>query len=210
MFINQQVKNIYRYDVNSLYPYVMKSFPMPVGNISYFEGDITQINPNTFGIFEVEVTAPQNLHIPILQLRMSTNKGIHTISPLGIWKGVYFSEEIKNAKLHGYTFKVIRGYTFDKGYIFTEYVDFLYSLKVNSHKNSTNYTIAKLLLNSLYGRMGMSPYKEKHEIVSNDEALKYISEFEVTNVIDFKNGKELVSFFDPGDNDFLNSLNRKR
>ena len=31
-------ENIYRYDVNSLYPYVMREFPMPVGNITYFEG----------------------------------------------------------------------------------------------------------------------------------------------------------------------------
>jgi len=52
--------------------------------------------------------------------------------------------------------------------------------------------------------MGMSPYKEQHEIVSNKEALKLISNFEVSNVIDFKNGKELVSFFDPSGNDKLN------
>jgi len=76
--------NIYRYDVNSLYPFVMQKFPMPIGNISYFEGDITQINPQAFGIFEVEVTAPHNLNIPILQLRVRTNKCIHTVSPLGI------------------------------------------------------------------------------------------------------------------------------
>jgi hypothetical protein len=76
---------------------------------------------------------------------------------------------------HGYTFKIIRGYTFDRGYIFKDYVDFLYNLKVNSDKNSSNYTIAKLLLNSLYGRLGMSPDKEQHVIVSTDEALKYIS-----------------------------------
>lgn len=64
-------ENIYRYDVNSLYPHVMKSFPMPVGSPTYFEGDIIsamqnekKINP--FGIFEVEVTTPKNLNIPLL------------------------------------------------------------------------------------------------------------------------------------------------
>jgi len=75
---------------------------------------------------------------------------------------------------------------------------------VDSDRTSTNYIIAKLLLNSLYGRMGMSPYKEQHVIVSNKEALNLISKFEVSNVIDFKNGKELVSFFDHSSNDNLN------
>ena len=36
-------KNVRRYDVNSLYPSVMHTFPMPVGNPTYFEGDILSI-----------------------------------------------------------------------------------------------------------------------------------------------------------------------
>ena len=116
-------------------------------------------NQNTFGIFEVEVTSPNDMNIPLLQCRIKTNSVTKTISPLGTWKGVYFSEEIYNAMTHGYKFKILRGYTFWQGYIFKDYVDFLYNLKVNSDKNSTNYTIAKLLLNSLYGRLGMSPDK---------------------------------------------------
>ena len=33
-------ENIYRYDVNSLYPYVMKNYSTPVGSPTLFEGDI--------------------------------------------------------------------------------------------------------------------------------------------------------------------------
>ena len=36
-----QGKDINVYDVNSLYPYVMKSNLYPVGPINQFEGDIT-------------------------------------------------------------------------------------------------------------------------------------------------------------------------
>lgn len=44
-------ENIYVYDVNSLYPYVMSKYPMPVGNIKYFEGDIYKTQDKPFGFF---------------------------------------------------------------------------------------------------------------------------------------------------------------
>jgi len=54
-------KKIYRYDVNSLYPYVMRECPMPVGNATYFEGgasprDMRDNKP--FGFFEVDIKTP--------------------------------------------------------------------------------------------------------------------------------------------------------
>lgn len=79
-------ENIYRYDVNSLYPFVMKNFSMPVGNPVYFEGDILSFNKkniNPFGIFEVQIESPNNLNIPLLQTRIKTKDGYKTISPLG-------------------------------------------------------------------------------------------------------------------------------
>ena len=38
--VSDKNKKVYHYDVNSLYPYVMANFPMPVGTPIYFEGDI--------------------------------------------------------------------------------------------------------------------------------------------------------------------------
>jgi len=58
---------------------------------------------------------------------------------------------------YGYKFKILRGYTFKQDIIFADYVKFLYEMKVHSEKNSPDYIIAKLLLNSLYGRIGMNP-----------------------------------------------------
>jgi len=208
-------ENVYRYDVNSLYPYIMESTPMPIGNPTYFEGDIlnhldTNKNNKPYGIFEVEVTAPENLNTPILQLRLKTKNGTRTIAPLGSWTGVYFSEEIYNAIKYGYKFKILRGYTFKQDYIFSDYVKFLYKMKVNSDKNTPDYTISKLLLNSLYGRLGMSPDMETNVIVDSDTALKITKKHVVTNAISFKNGKELISFFEessPENNDFKRSIN---
>jgi hypothetical protein len=75
--------NIEGYDVNSLYPKQMQSLDMPVGNLIYFEGDITKIDPNAFGFFEVEVETIKDLNIPFLQTRVNINGESKTISPLG-------------------------------------------------------------------------------------------------------------------------------
>jgi hypothetical protein len=113
-------KKVHTYDVNSLYSSEMKNYPMathPTGNPVYFEGDILSSSIKPFGIFEVEV--PTDLNVPILQIKYKTEKGeIRTISPLGRWSGVFFSEEIFNAMKYGYKFEVIKGYLFNKDFIF--------------------------------------------------------------------------------------------
>jgi hypothetical protein len=191
---------VYRYDVNSLYPFAMRNSPMPTGHPTYFEGDILNYNnygPNNekpFGIFEAEITSPKNIKIPLLQLRIKTNKGYRTIAPIGNWTGKYFSDELYNAEKYGYNIKIKKGYLFNKDNIFEEYVDYFFDLKKKSIKGSPYYLISKLLLNSLYGRLGMSPYAENHLIINNSTNLNEFSNFNITNVIDLKNGKQLLSF----------------
>jgi hypothetical protein len=81
--------------------------------------------------------------------------GIRSIAALGTWSDMIFSEEMKNAIKYGYKFEILWGYKFKPKNIFKEYVQNLYTLKLRFPKtNPLNY-IAKLLLNSLYGRFGM-------------------------------------------------------
>jgi DNA polymerase type B, organellar and viral len=210
-------ENLFLYDINSLYPAVMRENPMPVGQPTYFEGDIlkynnislTQDNSNEqkdknvetnndrpFGFFEVEIITPNDILNPILQTKLNGRYG-RTIAPIGKWIGWYFSEELYNAEKYGYKLKVLRGYTFEKSFIFPDYVDTLYSIKCNSEPGTAMYTVSKLLLNSLYGRLGMSPFVENHTIVesskSNDLLLNEGNI--ITNVVDLQNGKELISYF---------------
>jgi len=209
-------ENIKVYDVKSLYPSVMLNNPMPVGNPTYFEGNILknkdywtnnenqENNSNNdptgqkpFGFFYVKVQAPKEMKEPILQMKRKINNLTRTIAPIGSWKGWYFSEELYNAEKYGYKFNILRGYTFNKGYIFPDYVDTLYKIKCNSEPGTAMYTVSKLLLNSLYGRLGMSPLVENHSIIesskSNDVLLN--EDYTITNVVDLQNGKELISYF---------------
>jgi hypothetical protein len=84
---------------------------------------------------------------------------------------------------------------FNKEYIFNDFVDFLYELKNNSESGTPDYIISKLLMNSLYGRLGMNPEMEKHLIVSDNEISDYEDKFLISNVIPLDNNKNLISFF---------------
>ena len=64
---------LYYYDVNSLYPYVMAYFKMPIGQPTVFEGDIRKVDPDAYGYFYCKISSPDYLEHPILQRRIKTS-----------------------------------------------------------------------------------------------------------------------------------------
>ncbi len=156
------------YDVNSLYPSQMQSQLMPIGMPTYFNGDIRKIDPNAFGFFYCKVIAPNDIKHPILQTRVKINGINKTIAPIGSWEDMLFSEELYNAEKYGYKFKILWGYTFESKNIFKDYVNFLYNLRLQYPKSDPLNFIAKILLNSLYGRFGMDDNFEDINVIHKD------------------------------------------
>ena len=171
---------LYQYDANSLFPTVMAKHLMPIGKPTYFEGDIRKVDPNAFGFFYCNITSPADLDHPILQRRIKTNEGTRTIAGLGNWSGWICSSEMDNAIKKGYTFEIIRGYQFDTGDIFSEYVERMYNLRLEYPKTHPMNLIAKLLMNSLYGKFGMRLEITKVEM------------FNCTNDLEIKQFKEML------------------
>ena len=174
---------IYSYDVNALYPSVMQEYPMPIGTPTYFEGNIRAIDPDAFGFFYCEIIAPDNIEHPIIQTHVKTNNGIRTMAPLGTWEDIILSAEMDNAIKYGYKFNILWGYTFNKAYIFKEYVDFLYNFRLNYPKSDPLNFIAKILLNSLYGRFGMDDNFLEVDIIHKDYYLDFQNKF-FDNILD--------------------------
>ena len=86
-----------------------------------------------------------------------TKEGYRTVSPLGTWSGLYSTTEIYNAMDNfGYDFKINRGILFNRTVMFEEFVKFFFEMKAISSKDNPRYYIAKLMMNSLYGKMGQS------------------------------------------------------
>lgn len=203
-------RNVYRYDVNSLYPYIMRNYPMPVGQPTVVDGDSSHIetiikDETKFSFVEVDIECPDKIYAPLILTKFKFNGVEKTIAPVGKWRGVYTSIEILRGLELGYKFKYYKCVYFTAKIIFKDFVDFYYDIKKNSPKTSSEYTISKLMLNSLYGRFGMSPYLDKHIVANENESIKLSETFTITDVIPLGNGKELISY--NGDLDYESDFN---
>lgn len=149
----------YYYDVNSLYPTAMCK-PMPVGAPTP-----TLLTPKEFkegpffGYLEATVQAPSSNtpggYIGLLPIRL----GGRLVCPGGVFSGFFFSEELRFALANGYELRTIgEAYAFQRGdNTFLALIKKLNQMKVNAQLEGRPVlrNIAKLLMNSMYGRFGM-------------------------------------------------------
>lgn len=124
---------------------------------------------------------------------------MRTISPNGSWSMKINSPEYFNS-LNDYNIKIKNGYLFQKEYVFKEFVDDMFNLRLKYNKSNPMNLIAKLLMNSLYGRFAMKPIKNVQAFFTKKEFLKLIQKFEVEDYIDFndsENSTLFVNYIDP-------------
>jgi len=190
---NQSDEKVYAYDVNSLYPYVMKENIMPVRDIIYFEGDIRKFDPNALGYFYCKINTPDNLEHPILQIHHKTYNGLRTVAPLGSFEAMIYSKEMDNCIKLGYSFEIKWGYIFTAENIFEDIINDLYSLRLTYSKSDPMNYIAKLLLNSLYGRFGMDDNFSEWNVIDKDLLDSFLDKMDVLDIIDLDN-KLLIQF----------------
>ena len=192
---SNEYEKIYQYDANSLYPSIMATKPMPIGQPIAFIGNIRKVDPNAFGFFYCKITSKEFMQHPILQRRIKTNNGLRTIAGLGNWEAWICSSEMDNAVKYGYTFEILKGYQFETGDIFSEFINKMYNLRLEYPKTDPMNLIAKLLMNSLYGKLGMKDEITKIEILDNKtpEDKEYIS-----SIVDLYNTK-IVDHVDLGE-----------
>ena len=189
-------KDIYVYDVNSLYPFVMSEFKYPVGPIIQFDGD-PSILDNKYWIGDVNITSKKDMFIPPIQLHYNIIKkagGIRTISPNGSFNIKLNSPEYSYKEF--YNFKINSGYLFSKEYIFKDFINILYEMRKSFPKSDPMNYISKLLMNSLYGRFAMKNFKNQFSFFTKDEFLELLS----------KDNIEIINYIDLNDSLFINYI----
>jgi hypothetical protein len=102
---------------------------------------------------------------------------------------------MNNAIKYGYKFEVIRGYEFKQCNIFKEYVEKMYDLRLQYDKSHPMNYIAKLLMNSLYGRFGM---KTTNTVVDIYDCSKDSGRAYLQKVIDAQ-GESIQDYIQIGD-----------
>lgn len=180
--VNTQV---FGYDVNSLYPYVMKTSKYPYKYIAQFYGNNFQMSryynllKNCVGYYKVKITAPDNILHPIIPKKVNNT----TVYGVGTWVGWYYSEELENAIKYGYSYEILEGYLFKATDLFSNYVDTMYKIKENSSKDSPDYLMAKLLQNSLFGKFAMFRELTNYAVISSNYLDKFIEDIGFENFI---------------------------
>jgi hypothetical protein len=161
-------EDLYYYDVNSLYPFVMKEYPMPGGAPVWHRNLEGMDLDSLFGFIEAYVVCPKSIKKPFLPYRDKNNT---LIFPTGEFVGVYYSEELKYARGLGYTVLPISGYLFEKMESpFKSFVSTLFASRLEARKdgNEAMAYVYKILMNSLYGRFGINPISTITDICDED------------------------------------------
>jgi DNA polymerase type B, organellar and viral len=189
IFINKMDKGYY-YDINYQYSTAMLN-DMPVGEpLLSLETDLNKI----FGFVYGEITCPDEnvLQVPFIQYKDPLLK--FNNCPRGKFKRLIFSEEIKYAIKYGYKINIEYCYQFKRGKdLFTNYVNDHYEIK-SSTKDPVQKAIAKLFLNSLYGRLGMKEIEDRMEIVDKNEAEFLDKNTNVSIISELGNDRYLIKY----------------
>lgn len=167
----------------------------PIGETIQFpggEGDPTILSESDYyWIGDVNVSTNKDLHKPYLQTASSQyyreiwRDDNYFISPNGNFNMKINSPEFYNS-LNDYKFKINNGYIWKKDYIFIEFVKDMFNLRLKYPKTDPMNMIAKLLMNSLYGRFAMKPITNVQGFFTKTEFLKLVERFEILEYIDLK------------------------
>lgn len=154
-FIGEVNKTLYKFDVNSLYPAVMKK-QYPVRLIQQFH----KCNPDLLRKYLDGKGAVALVSIKTDDDPYPVVWGNKLIEAIGTFTVPLCGEELINALDKGHVTAVYRTQIYDMEDIFSSYVDYFWEMRKETLKlgDDMGNIFAKLMLNSLYGKFGQQSH----------------------------------------------------
>ena len=175
-------ETVYGYDLNSLYPYIMYSRPLPLGKPLVRLNKLHIDFNNFFGFIEATLLLNTNSDIPLLSIQKKTN----IQQSVGYISGVWFSEELKMI-LHSkevISFKIHKTIKYNKEILLKEFTKHFYLNRLKSSYKKTD-NVNKFFMNHLSGRFGLKLTDNLTKFVSNKDFIqkKYLQNSKISSNI---------------------------
>ena len=154
------------FDVNSLYPSRMRNCKIPMGEPKRFEG--AYVKDKVYDLYVQYIRVQFKLkerHVPTIQIKKSSRFAEHEyVCDSGDEEVILcltsIDLEIFLEHYDVFNLEYLFGYKFrSSNRLFTDFVDYWMKVKVDSEVagNAGMRTLAKLIMNSLYGKWAVSP-----------------------------------------------------
>lgn len=179
------------FDVNSLYPSVMYECPLPYGKPHYYQGkyeDLEEFIKEEYPLFICHVLCEFKIkenHLPCIQIKGNFRFGdtVYLKSSGEEPVELYLTSvdlKLYQDQYHMNIIKFIDGIAFkSKIGIFKDYIDYWSHIKIEAGKtgNKGLRSLAKRMLNSLYGKFGTNPESSiKHPYLDENGIISFYGE----------------------------------
>ena len=150
--IGQIEGDVYRLDINSQYPYQMRTYESP----THLIGRYGRVSVGDLGewVEKYCITARVLLETDEPVYPIVDDKRL--IFPTGRFEACLATPELVYALKAGHIRRVTEAAVYDKAHLFTEYVDYFYKLRkqLAAKGDRLGAFLCKIMLNSLYGKFG--------------------------------------------------------
>ena len=181
-------------DKNSMYPAMMREKFLPCGEPEFYNGKYKE--DKTYPLYIQSITCSFKVKpgkLPTIQLKHNpayreneyiedTEGKLETLTLTSVDLDLFFEHyDINNLTYNcGFKFRAVKG-------MFNKYIDFWINEKINGQKEGSvaRRTIAKLMLNSLYGKFGTNGlFRSKRPTIKGDNSVGYqVNKSEIKDTI---------------------------
>lgn len=150
-FIGKWKGKVYKLDINSMYPFVMRKHEYPTKLVKVLPyASVSQLK-RIMEKYLVIARMKVKVYKPVVGVKRTK-----LIFPIGVFEDVFTSPEIELIMRYGEILQVKEVAIYEKAPIFVEYVDYFYDLRqrFKQEGNEVMQYFAKIFMNSLYGKFG--------------------------------------------------------